>query len=173
MVNATGPYFAAGGQLQLHQAAGTLAAESNAFLMGVEAADYINSIFQEMINPGNLLNTLETEYAKRGVYAFTDAKSVESTITKDTGQPSDKRAMENCTWRLLPTEEAVAQKEAIRVGRRRRKAEKKPSVAVTPEDGQHEQLVTAIEKGRMDLADLAYKAGFHVQDGVRGAALVP
>ena len=44
-------------------------------------------------------------------------------------------AMENCTWRLLPTEEAVAQKEAIHEGRRRRKAEKKPSVAVTPEDG--------------------------------------
>ena len=53
----------------------TLAAESNAFLMGVEAADYVSALLREMMNPNVSLN----------------AKSLEATIVKEAGQPSDKR----------------------------------------------------------------------------------
>ena len=69
----------------------TLAAESNAVLMGVEAADYVRSILVEMTNPGVKVRNLEKEFVKRPLLAFTDAKSLEATVTKDAGQPSDKR----------------------------------------------------------------------------------
>ena len=69
----------------------TLAAESNAVLMGVEAADYVRSILVEMTNPGVKVRNLENEFVKRPLLAFTDAKSLEATVSKDAGQPSDKR----------------------------------------------------------------------------------
>eukprot|EP00435_Cladocopium_sp_Y103_P031840 s1670_g8.t1 len=69
----------------------TLAAESNAVLMGVEAADYVRSILVEMTNPGVSLRNLEGEFVKRPLLVFTDAKSLEATVSKDAGQPSDKR----------------------------------------------------------------------------------
>jgi hypothetical protein len=55
----------------------TLAAEANAYLAGAEAAVYLAS--------------MEAEFALKPVIGFTDAKSLESTIVKDAGQPSDKR----------------------------------------------------------------------------------
>ena len=69
----------------------TLAAEANAFLMGVESAAYLSSLLREMMNPDVSLRNLEQEYPKKPIIAFTDAKSLESTINKDAGQPSDKR----------------------------------------------------------------------------------
>eukprot|EP00434_Breviolum_minutum_P039128 symbB.v1.2.034733.t1/scaffold4534.1/size38374/1 len=69
----------------------TLAAEANAFLTGYEAANYLASLLREVMHPAVSLRTLETEFAKKKVFAFTDAKSLESTINKDAGQPSDKR----------------------------------------------------------------------------------
>eukprot|EP00434_Breviolum_minutum_P011223 symbB.v1.2.009904.t1/scaffold605.1/size182108/4 len=69
----------------------TLAAEANAFLTGYEAANYLASLLREVMHPAVSLRTLETEFAKKEVFAFTDAKSLESTINKDAGQPSDKR----------------------------------------------------------------------------------
>lgn len=149
----------------------TLAAESNAFLMAYEAADYVGSLVRELLHPGVSLRNLEKEYARVPVYAFTDAKSLESTINKDAGQPSDKRvkilvaqvkellengedkviwvdtsqmladvltkigcerelltqAMESGKWQLLPTEEALRQKQQIREGRHKRKALKRAS----------------------------------------------
>eukprot|EP00435_Cladocopium_sp_Y103_P043435 s320_g12.t1 len=74
----------------------TLAAEANAYLAGAEAAIYLASILREIQNPGIPLRTLEAEtleaeFALKPVIGFTDAKSLESTITKDAGQPSDKR----------------------------------------------------------------------------------
>ena len=58
----------------------TLAAESNAVLMGVEAADYVRSILVEMTNPGVKVRNLENEFVKRPLLAFTDAKSLEATV---------------------------------------------------------------------------------------------
>ena len=158
----------------------TLAAESNAFLMAVESADYISSIFREMMNPGISLRDLELNYFKKPVIAFTDAKSLEATITKEAGLPSDKRVKllvaqikeflgEGCEvvwvdtsqmiadvltkigcerslliealysgkWQLMPTEQAIRNKEAIREGRHRRKAQKRAAAATAPstEDG--------------------------------------
>ena len=69
----------------------TLAAEANAFLSGTESAVYVASLLREILNPGIPLSTLEREYPLKKVIAFTDAKSLESTIIKDAGQPSDKR----------------------------------------------------------------------------------
>ena len=57
----------------------TLAAESNSFLSGVEAAIYVASLLREVMHPGVSLRTLETEYNLKKVLAFTDAKSLEST----------------------------------------------------------------------------------------------
>ena len=69
----------------------TLAAESNAFLAGVEGAIYVASLLREISNPGISISTLQTEYALKRILALTDAKSFESTLTKDAGQPPDKR----------------------------------------------------------------------------------
>ncbi|CAJ1448790.1 unnamed protein product, partial [Effrenium voratum] len=69
----------------------TLAAESNAFLMGAEAADYVRSLLMEMLHPDEKLINLESEYVKRMLLVLTDAKSLESTIVKDAGQPTEKR----------------------------------------------------------------------------------
>lgn len=155
----------------------TLAAEANAFLTGYEAANYLASLLREVMHPAVSLRTLETEFAKKEVFAFTDAKSLESTINKDAGQPSDKRvrilvaqvkemmrevgnhviwvdtsqmladvltkigcerelllqALEHGTWQLLPSAEALRQKQQIREGRHRRKAAK--VAASSTEDG--------------------------------------
>lgn len=155
----------------------TLAAEANAFLTGYEAANYLASLLREVMHPAVSLRTLETEFAKKEVFAFTDAKSLESTINKDAGQPSDKRvrilvaqvkemmrevgnhviwvdtsqmladvltkigcerelllqALEQGTWQLLPSAEALRQKQLIREGRHRRKAAK--LAAPSTEDG--------------------------------------
>ena len=69
----------------------TLAAESNAFLVGVEAADYVSALLREMMNSNVSLNDLEDQYPKKPIIAFTDAKSLEATIVKEAGQPADKR----------------------------------------------------------------------------------
>ena len=53
----------------------TLAAESNGFLNGVEAGDYLRTLLMEITHPGE----------------FTDAKSLEQTLNRDAGQPTDKR----------------------------------------------------------------------------------
>lgn len=155
----------------------TLAAESNAFLACVEGAIYVVSLLCEILNPGISITTLETEYALKKILAFTDAKSLESTITKDAGQPSDKRvkilialirelmndecepiwldtsqmladvltkqgcerellleALEQCRWKVAPSDEAIQKKIAIRAGRHNRKLLKN-SGKVAPEDG--------------------------------------
>ena len=69
----------------------TLAAEANAFLMGSEAGDYVRSLILEMKHPELSLSDIEKEMARPLMIAITDAKSLESTITKDAGQPTDKR----------------------------------------------------------------------------------
>ena len=69
----------------------TLAAEANSFLAGVEAGIYVASLLREIMHPHVPLTTLETEYALKPVLAFTDAKSLQSTVAKDAGQPTDKR----------------------------------------------------------------------------------
>ena len=63
----------------------------NGFLQGSEAGDYLRSILVELKNPGRPLRELESEFGKPPMVAITDAKSLESTIVKDAGQPSDKR----------------------------------------------------------------------------------
>ena len=159
----------------------TLAAESNAFLMmAVESADYISSVFREVMNPGISLRDLELNYPKKPVIAFTDAKSLGATITKEAGHPSDKRvkllvaqikeflgdgceviwvdtsqkladvvtkvgcergllieALYSGRWQLMPTDQALRAKEAIRDGRHRRKGIKRAAVAAasSTEDG--------------------------------------
>lgn len=69
----------------------TLAAEANAFLMGTEAGDYVRSLLLELKNPGLNIREVESELSRPLLVALTDAKSLESTIVKDAGQPSDKR----------------------------------------------------------------------------------
>lgn len=69
----------------------TLAAEANGFLQGVEAADFVRSLLLEMLNPDKKIHELEANYVKHKMIAFTDAKSLESTLNKDAGAPSDKR----------------------------------------------------------------------------------
>lgn len=69
----------------------TLAAEANGFLAGVEAADYVRMILLEIENPGISIRNLDKEFPRKRLLAFTDAKSLESTVNKDAGQPSDKR----------------------------------------------------------------------------------
>jgi hypothetical protein len=69
----------------------TLAAEAHSFLAGVEAGIYVASLLREIMHPHVPLTTLETEYALKPVLAFTDAKSLQSTVAKDAGQPTDKR----------------------------------------------------------------------------------
>ena len=69
----------------------TLAAEANGFLQGTEAADFVRSLLLEMLNPDKKIHELEPNYIKHKMIAFTDAKSLESTLNKDAGAPSDKR----------------------------------------------------------------------------------
>ncbi|CAE7745994.1 RE1 [Symbiodinium sp. KB8] len=69
----------------------TLAAEANGFLSGVEAAEYLRAILLEITNPGVTVRALDTYYLKSKIVGITDAKSLESTLNKSTGQPTDKR----------------------------------------------------------------------------------
>ena len=69
----------------------TLAAEANGFLTGVEAGDYVRSILLELKYPGKKLLDLDLHFQKAMMACFSDAKSLESTLNKDAGQPSDKR----------------------------------------------------------------------------------
>ena len=69
----------------------TLAAESNGFLMGVEAGEYVRALLMEFQHPNEKFNALERDFAKQKVLGMTDAKSLESTLNKDCGQPTDKR----------------------------------------------------------------------------------
>ena len=147
----------------------TLAAECNGFLTGIEAADYLRAVLQELQQPGVQLLVLDCCFARPRLLAFTDAKSLEAALKKDAGQPSDKRvkillaqirqmvedcentvfwvdaaqmladvltkcgaereplleALTTCSWRMEASAFAKACKEAIRAGRRRRKAEAK------------------------------------------------
>ena len=61
------------------------------FLTGVEAGDYIRSILLELKYPGKKLLHLDLHFQKAMMACFSDAKSLESTLNKDAGQPSDKR----------------------------------------------------------------------------------
>ena len=119
---------------------------------------------------------LDRHFVKEKLHLFTDAKSLESTLNKDAGQPNDKRvrillaqvreildraaddepdlqvlwvdtaqmladvltnvgcereplleALSKGTWTLQASDEAQARKQAIRDGRKRRKAAAKPS----------------------------------------------
>eukprot|EP00435_Cladocopium_sp_Y103_P062847 s520_g24.t1 len=69
----------------------TLAAESNGFLTGAEAGDYVRSRLLELQFPNGKSNDLEREFVKKKLLCMTDAKSLESTLSKDAGQPADKR----------------------------------------------------------------------------------
>ncbi|CAE7616057.1 RE2, partial [Symbiodinium sp. CCMP2592] len=69
----------------------TLAAEANGFLTGVESAEYVRDLLLEVTNPGTKLIDMDRYYLKEKILAFTDAKSLESTLNRDTGQPQDKR----------------------------------------------------------------------------------
>lgn len=74
----------------------TLAAEANGFLAGAEAVEYVRMLLYEMINPTKKVHTLDKEFKKKKTLVFTDAKSLESTLNKDAGQPSDKRVKILC-----------------------------------------------------------------------------
>ena len=69
----------------------TLAAEANGFLTGVEAGEYVRALLLELQHPGEKLRNLDAEYVKRKILCLTDAKSLETTLNRDAGQPTDKR----------------------------------------------------------------------------------
>ena len=153
----------------------TLAAETNGFLTAAEAADYVRSLLLELQHPGCRMADLDRHFVKGKLHLFTDAKSLESTLNKDAGQPNDKRvrillaqvkeildraaddepdlqvlwvdtaqmladvltkvgcereplleALSKGTWTLQASAEALARKQAIRDGRKRRKAAARP-----------------------------------------------
>ena len=74
----------------------TLAAEANGFLAGTEAADFLRTLLLEILHPSIRLTDLENEYKKAKILCFTDARSLESTLNKDAGQPGDKRVRILC-----------------------------------------------------------------------------
>ena len=61
----------------------TLAAETNGFLGGVDAGDYLR--------PKEKIFNLDFHYVKNKMLCLTGAKSLESTLNRDAGQPTDKR----------------------------------------------------------------------------------
>ena len=65
--------------------------ESNSFLTGAETGDYIRSLVLELQVSSHKFSDLEREFVKQKLLCLTDAKSLESTLTKDAGQPADKR----------------------------------------------------------------------------------
>lgn len=69
----------------------TLAAEANGFLSATEAADYVRTLLLEIKHPGVSLLDLYRVFYKSMICALTDAKSLEATLNRDAGQPSDKR----------------------------------------------------------------------------------
>ena len=69
----------------------TLASETNGFLSAVEAADYLRMLLLEVLHPEVCLLDLDEHYKKSLLMAFTDAKSLEATLNRDAGQPTDKR----------------------------------------------------------------------------------
>ena len=69
----------------------TLAAKANGFLAGAEAAAYLRMTLMELVHPDIPLRDLDQHYLKKKIIAFTDARSLEQTLNKDTGMPSDKR----------------------------------------------------------------------------------
>ncbi|CAE7242021.1 GIP, partial [Symbiodinium pilosum] len=69
----------------------TLAAEANGFLAGTEAAEYLRMLLMELIHPDVQIRDLDNHYLKEKIAMFTDARSLEQSINKDTGQPADKR----------------------------------------------------------------------------------
>lgn len=60
-------------------------------MTGTAAADYVRSLLLKILDPNVGISDPEKNYAKKMLIAFTDAKSLESTIVKDSGQPIDKR----------------------------------------------------------------------------------
>lgn len=64
----------------------TLAAKANGFLAGVEVTISVNALIREILDPGLPLRTQVAGFSNRKVLAFTHAKSLESTLTKDAGQ---------------------------------------------------------------------------------------
>ena len=69
----------------------TLAAEANGFLAGAEAAEYLRMLLMELTHPDIPIRDLDNHYLKEKIAMFTDARSLEQSINKDTGQPADKR----------------------------------------------------------------------------------
>ena len=69
----------------------TLAAEANGFLSGAEAAEYLRMLLMELVHPAISIRDLDQHYLKEKVACFTDARSLEQTLNKDAGQPTDKR----------------------------------------------------------------------------------
>lgn len=65
--------------------------EANTFLTGTAAADYVRSLLLKILDPNVGISDPEKNYAKKMLIAFTDAKSLESTIVKDSGQSIDKQ----------------------------------------------------------------------------------
>ena len=68
----------------------TLAAEANGFLAGAQAGDYLRSLLLEALHPKKKILNLDLHYAKNKLLCLTDAKSLKSTLNRDTGQPTDK-----------------------------------------------------------------------------------
>jgi hypothetical protein len=54
--------------------------EANTFLTGTAAADYVRSLLLKILDPNVDISDPEKNYAKKMLIAFTDAKSLESTI---------------------------------------------------------------------------------------------
>ena len=69
----------------------TLAAEANALIAAVEAADYLRSVILAMNNPHMALSDLMDRGDMLPVQVYTDAKSLYDVVSKDTSRPQDKR----------------------------------------------------------------------------------
>ncbi|CAE7548475.1 RE2, partial [Symbiodinium necroappetens] len=69
----------------------TLAAEANGFLGGAEATEFLRALLMEIKHPDVKMKDLDELYLKKKTLCFTDAKSLEQTLNKDTGAPQDKR----------------------------------------------------------------------------------
>ena len=69
----------------------TFSAEANGFLAGTEASEYLRVLLIELIHPNVSIRDIDNHYLKKKLLCFTDAKSLEQTLNKDTGAPQDKR----------------------------------------------------------------------------------
>lgn len=65
--------------------------ELNGFLTGVGAGEYVHSVLLELQHSNEEFHTLEKEFSTGKVICMTDARSQQSTLNKDAGQPTHKR----------------------------------------------------------------------------------